>query len=200
MVDAFLQRALRVRECLGRTAKLHAPADVVAADVAVLAALAGQADLEGHAVAGRQVLHGAANGDDGAAGLVAEGEGLADDDVAVAVVVKVVQVGAAETGGLNGDLDLIGSGTGQIAPFLRLQCEFVVMKYWLFCSENMRCVTYNTKIASTVQDGSLDFLGRHGVLCTLCKLLNFARLRNETVKEDEILKLSLRVSKEVKGR
>lgn len=95
MIDALLQRALRVGERLGRAAKLHAPADVVAADFAVLAALAGQADLEGHAVAGRQVPHGAADGDDGAAGLVAEGEGLADNDVAVAVVVKVVQIGAA---------------------------------------------------------------------------------------------------------
>lgn len=118
MVDALLQRALGVGERLGRAAKLHAAADVVAAAGAVFAALAGQADFEGHAVAGLQVLDGAADGDDGTAGLVAEGEGLADNDVAVAVVVEVVQVGAAEAGGLDGNLDFIGGGTRQVALFL----------------------------------------------------------------------------------
>ena len=36
---------------------------------------------------------------------MAECQGLLDDDVAVAVVVEVVEVGAAEAGGLDGDLD-----------------------------------------------------------------------------------------------
>lgn len=38
---------------------------------------------------------------------MAEGERLPDEDVAVAVMVEVVQIGAAEAGRLDGDLDLI---------------------------------------------------------------------------------------------
>lgn len=49
------------------------------------------------------------NSDDGAARFVAQGKGFADKDITVAVVVEVMQIGAAETGGLNGDLDLAGS-------------------------------------------------------------------------------------------
>lgn len=36
---------------------------------------------------------------------MAECQGLLHDDVAVAVVVEVVEVGTAEAGGLHGDLD-----------------------------------------------------------------------------------------------
>lgn len=108
MVDSLLQRALGMGKGLGGAAKLHAAANVVAAAGAVLAVFAGQADLERDAVARLEIGHIGTGSDDGAAGLVAEGEGLADNDVAVAVVVKVVQVGAAETGGLDGDLDLVG--------------------------------------------------------------------------------------------
>lgn len=118
VVHPLLERALRVGKRLGRAAKLHAAADVVAAAGAVLAVLAWQPDLESHAVARSQVLDGGADGGDGAGGLVTEGEGLADDDVAVAVVVEVVQVGAAEAGGLDGDLDLVGGGGGKVARFL----------------------------------------------------------------------------------
>lgn len=118
MVHALLQRALRMGKRLGRAAKLHTAADVVAAGRAVLAVLAGQADFERDAVASGEVLDISADGDDGAAGLVAEGEGLAHENVAVAVVVEVVQVGAAEAGGLDGDLDVVGRGGGEIALFL----------------------------------------------------------------------------------
>lgn len=99
VVDLLLQGALGVGEGLGRTSELHAAADVVASGLAVLAGLAGLADLESDAVAGGQVSDAITDSDDGAAGLVAQSERLTDDDVAVAVVVVVVQVGAAEAGG-----------------------------------------------------------------------------------------------------
>lgn len=107
-----------MRDRLGRTAELHAAADIVPPLVAVLAALAGKANLEGDAVAGPQGGDAIAGGEDGAAGLVAEGEGFADEDVAVAEVVEVVQVGAAEAGGLYGDLDFVAGRGGEVSCFL----------------------------------------------------------------------------------
>lgn len=110
VVDALLECALGMGESLCRGAEVHAPADVVAAGLAIGAVLTGQADLEGDAVADLDAIGVGADGGDGAGGLVAEGHGLADEDVAVAVVAVVVQVGAAEPRGLHGDLDLAGRG------------------------------------------------------------------------------------------
>jgi hypothetical protein len=118
VVDLLLKSALGMRVGLCRGAELHGAADVVAAGGAVLAALARKADLEGDAVTGGEVGHGRADSDDGAGGLVAEGQGLADDDVAVAEVVEVVKVGAAEAGSLDGDLDLIARGGGEVTLLL----------------------------------------------------------------------------------
>lgn len=137
MVYPLLQRALEVRDGLGRAAEAHASANVVTALAAVFAALAGQADLNGNAVPRTQVRDCGARCDDSTAGLVAEGQGLTDEDVAIPEVVEVVQVGAAEAGGLDGNLHLVGSGRGEVS-FLE------------------------TELAGGVQDGSLD--GRHGVV------------------------------------
>lgn len=49
---------------------------------------------------------------------MAEGQGLANDDVAVTVVRIVVKVGATEPCGLDGNLDFIGRGGREIAVFL----------------------------------------------------------------------------------
>lgn len=115
----LLQRPLRVRRpALGRAAKLHAAADVVAPRAAELARAARQADLERDAVAGGERRDLGPDGLHDAGGLVAEGQRLEHEDVAVAEVVVVVQVGAAEAGG--GDLDEDGGGgeRGDGAGFL----------------------------------------------------------------------------------
>lgn len=70
------------------------------------------ADLEGRGV------DGGPDGGDDAGGLVAQGQGLLDEDVAVAVVAEVVQVGAAEAGGLDGDEEVVGGEFGEGAFFL----------------------------------------------------------------------------------
>ena len=49
---------------------------------------------------------------------MAQGQGLADEDVAVAVVGVVVQVAAAEAGAVDCDLDFICRGGGEVARFL----------------------------------------------------------------------------------
>ena len=59
------------------------------------------------------------HGDDAGAGFVAEGEGFEDGDVAVAEVGEVVEVGAAEAGGEDGDLDFAGGGGRECAGCLR---------------------------------------------------------------------------------
>lgn len=105
MIDTVLQRALKVRKRLCRAAEAHAFADVVASLTAALALSAGYADLEGDLVADAEARGCGADGHDHTGGLVAEREGLADDDIAVAVVVVVVQVGAAETCRADGDLE-----------------------------------------------------------------------------------------------
>lgn len=107
VIDSLLQRSLHVRKRLGRASKLHASADVVPPAVAVLAAFARQANLEGDAIAWLEVRDSRSYGDDGAAGFVAQRQRLAHEDVAIAEVAKVVKVGATEAGGLDGDLDLV---------------------------------------------------------------------------------------------
>lgn len=49
---------------------------------------------------------------------MAEGQGLADEDVAVAVVGVVVEVAAAEAGAVDCYLDFVGRGGGEVAGFL----------------------------------------------------------------------------------
>lgn len=116
--DLLLEGALGVGEALCRGAEGHLPADVVAALGAQLALAAGQADLEGHVVAGLEVCHRRADGGDGAGRLVAQGHGLTHLDVAVAVVAVVVQVGAAEAGRLDGHQDFVRLEVWEGALFL----------------------------------------------------------------------------------
>lgn len=120
--DGLLEGALGVGVGLGAGAEGHVPADVVPPRGAQLAGAAGQADLEGDVVAGPEVRDGGADGGDDARGLVAEGEGLADLDVAVAEVGEVVQVGAAEAGGLDVHED-VGGGQGGESAFFLGQCQ-----------------------------------------------------------------------------
>lgn len=49
---------------------------------------------------------------------MAESQGLADEDVAVAVVGVVVEVAAAEAGAVDCDLDFVFCWGGQVAEFL----------------------------------------------------------------------------------
>lgn len=92
MIDPLLQRPLHVRKRLGRAAKLHASANVVSAARAVVTRLAWQANLERDAIAWLEVGDGRPYSDDCAAGFVAQRQRLADEDVAIAVVVVVVHI------------------------------------------------------------------------------------------------------------
>lgn len=118
VVDSLLQRSLHVRKRLGRASKLHASADVVPPAVAVLAAFARQANLERDPIARLDVRDARSHGDDGAARFVAQRQRLAHEDITIAEVAKVVQVGAAEASGLDGDLDLVRRGSWETALFL----------------------------------------------------------------------------------
>jgi hypothetical protein len=103
---------------LGRAPKPHVLADVVSAAFAVLAVLARQADLERDPVARLEVDDFLTNSDNGAAGLVAQRQRLAHKKVAIAKVVEVVHVRAAEAGGLDSDLNFVFFRSWEAAFFL----------------------------------------------------------------------------------
>lgn len=107
VVDLLLQRALEVWETLATAPEPELFADVVTTFRAACTAAAGQADFESDSVACFEVCDGRADGRDDASGFVTEGEGFADEDIAVAVVGVVVQVAATEAGGGYPDLELV---------------------------------------------------------------------------------------------
>jgi hypothetical protein len=103
---------------LGGAPELHLSADVVPALLAELARFAGLADLEGYVVARPKRSDAGAHRGDDAGGLMAQRQGLAHQDVAVAEVTKVVQVRAAQARRLDGYLDVVGIERGQDPFFL----------------------------------------------------------------------------------
>lgn len=138
VVDALLQRALEVWEALAAAAEAQIFADVVAALVAASAGSARQADFESDLVADFEVCDAGADGGDDAGALVAERQGLADEDVAIAVVGVVVQVAAAEAGGGNADLEFVGFGLGEGAGLLRFKDVLDSVPEWLV-AHSLRC-------------------------------------------------------------
>ena len=77
-------------ESLGGAAKLHLPANVVAAQLAELAAAAGLADLEGDVITYGKGRYRRPDGGHHAGGLVAQCKWLLNQDVPIPVVVEVV--------------------------------------------------------------------------------------------------------------
>lgn len=122
VVDPLLQRALEMRESLATASELHVFANVVAALGAAGTTPAWQADFESNFVAGLEAGDIGADRSDYACRFVAEGERLADEDVAVAVVGVVVEVAAAEAGGGNADLKFVCLWGLKIAGFLEIVC------------------------------------------------------------------------------
>ena len=62
----------------------------------------------------------AANTDDKPRGLVAEDQRRAHEERAIGAGGVVLHVGATETGGTDGDLEIMGSGRGKMVGFLWL--------------------------------------------------------------------------------
>ena len=98
MIDPILQRPLRMRKRLCTTPEFHLFTDVIPSLLASLALLTRLPYFQRDFVPNFEVLHLRAHGYDDARGLMAEGHGLPNDDVAIAVVSVVMQVGAAEAG------------------------------------------------------------------------------------------------------
>lgn len=118
MVNTLLESTLGVRERLGRASELHLTADVVSSRIAVLARFAGLSDFQSDSVARDEVFDGISNGDDCAARFVSQSQWLLNEDIAIAIVVVVVQIRAAETCGFDGDLDLVTGRSSKISLFL----------------------------------------------------------------------------------
>lgn len=92
VINLLLQRSLHMWKRLGRAAKLHAFADVVSAALAVVARLTWQTNLERDTIAWLDVCDGGSDSDDCAAGFMAQRQRLADEDVAIAVMVVIVKI------------------------------------------------------------------------------------------------------------
>lgn len=92
----------------GGGAELHGLAEVVALLLAVRALATVDACLDSDALSDAQMGDGAADGGDYAGGFMAEHDRLANLEVTVATMRVVVEVRTTETGGSDGDLDLVG--------------------------------------------------------------------------------------------
>lgn len=98
MIYPILQRPLRMRKRLCTTPEFHLFTDVIPSLLAPLALLTRLPYFQRDFVPSFEVFHLGAHGYDDARGLVTERHGLSNDDVAIAVVSVVMQVGAAEAG------------------------------------------------------------------------------------------------------
>ena len=160
MGDSLLEGALGVGEGLGGAAEPHLAADVVAALEAEGALAARLADLEGDLVADLEGRDARADGGHDARRLVAERQGLPHQDVAVAEVVEVVQVRAAETRGLDGDLDLVGGGGRELAIFLDSSC----ISHLYFPLVSHPCPVPSALVASDLEEDQRIGEGRWFIL------------------------------------
>lgn len=119
VVDELLKSSLSVREGLGRAAELHALADVVSPNGTQVTDLTWLADLERNVISDGKVCDIRGDSSNDTARFVAKSKGLLDENVAVAEVVVVVQVGTAESRSLDSDLDLASCKSRQSSFFLR---------------------------------------------------------------------------------
>lgn len=119
VVDELLKSSLSVREGLGRAAELHALADVVSPNGTQVTGLTWLADLERNVISDGKVCDIRGDSSNDTARFVAKSKGLLDENVAVAEVVVVVQVGTAESRSLDSDLDLASCKSRQSSFFLR---------------------------------------------------------------------------------
>lgn len=118
VVGTFHEGAVEMGEEFRAAAELHLRADVIAPLLTEGALTTGKADFQGDAVAHGVGGYLGADGCDDAGGFVAQAHGFAHHEVAIPPVGVVVQVGATETSGTNGDLDFTAGWRGERARFL----------------------------------------------------------------------------------
>ena len=112
-----------MRKRLRGTPEPQALADIISARLAEIALRAGQADFQRDSIAGSEMRHLGADGADDAGRLVAKGQGLADKNIAIAVMREVVEIRAAEARSLDCDLGLERRRRAERAMFLGGQME-----------------------------------------------------------------------------
>lgn len=115
VIHHLLQRPLRMRIRLRGAAEPHAGTDIIPPLPTPLAFFARLAHLQRDLISYLPLIRGHRGSDshDDAGGFVAEGQGFADEDVAVAEVSVVVEVRAAEAGCVDCDLQVRGGGAGE---------------------------------------------------------------------------------------
>lgn len=109
VVDSLLQCALVVRNTLSAGPELHLLAEVVSTLAADGALSTRDANFESNTIAELEAGDEGPDGDDLARGLVAERERVAGAEVSIGELLVVADVGAADAGSLDRDLQLAGA-------------------------------------------------------------------------------------------
>lgn len=97
VINSLLKRALKMRKSTYGTSKLHILADVVSPFQTTLACFTWYPHFQGHSVPNPEVLHRGSYRGYNPCGFVAQRHGLPDLYISIAVVLVVVEVGAAKT-------------------------------------------------------------------------------------------------------
>jgi hypothetical protein len=127
VVDAILQRSLRMRKCLCTTPKLHSLANIVPSLFAPITCLARQSNFQRYLVSNFEVLHIRAYTNHNTCRFMAQRHGFLHNDVAIAVVPVVVEVRATETSAANADLEVCWTGWEKRAVFLELESTKMII-------------------------------------------------------------------------
>jgi hypothetical protein len=106
VIDPILKGALVVGEGLGAAPESQLLAEVVSALAAGGTLAAGNADLKRDPVTDLEALDFRPNGNDNTRGLVAKREGLTSTKITIGKLFVVANIGAADAGLLDGDLEL----------------------------------------------------------------------------------------------
>ena len=96
VIDTVLKRALCMRKCFCRTPEIHPFADVIPPFGTPLTFPTGQARLKSYLVPNLKVGHCGAHSDNYACGFMAQRHRFLYNDVAIAVMPVVVEVGTTE--------------------------------------------------------------------------------------------------------
>ena len=107
-----------MRHRLGATPEPHALAEVIPAPAADATLAAGNADLEGDAVAEVEAGHLGPDGDDSARRLVAEREWHAGAEIAIGKLLVITDIRPADAGCVDSNLKLADAGVLDTPPFL----------------------------------------------------------------------------------
>ena len=132
MIDPLLQCPLKMRHTLRTTSKPHLLTEIIPPLPANCALATGNTNFKCHAVANGKAIDACADADDYARGFMTEGERCTGAEIAIGEFLIVGYVGAADTCGLDLDLEFACGGLFDCACFLGGGLDFMVGYLWIW--------------------------------------------------------------------